>query len=1166
MERAARIGLTGFSELCLFLSLISASALAQSRSVPYSQPSDFYFVAPAFLPVAHPVKRRDARSTTTAHRAEARPTAGLNFASIVDYGSGGVGAYAVAVGDVNGDGNPDLVVANQSADSSGGNGSVGVLLGNGDGTFRSAVPYASGGYQTQAVALADLNVDGKLDLVVTSCCGARGVVGVLLGNGDGTFQPVVTYDSGGFYALTIAVADLNHDGHPDLMVANANSLSVGVLLGNGDGTFQAAVSYGAGGIDFTSSVAVGDVNGDGNPDLLAVNEDSTNLNSSVGVLLGNSDGTFQTAVPYVSGGTGADSVSIADLNGDGVLDLVVANCGSTACNSGTGVVGVLLGNGDGTFQSSVPYGSGGTATNISVAIADIDGDGKPDLICANDSGLAGVLLGNGDGTFQTAVTYSAGPGSQSVAAADVNKDGKIDLLVAIDIANSAGVLLNTSTTATTTALQALPNPSGFGQAVTFTATVTTLGSGIPTGTVTFTDGTTTLGTSALNGSGVATFSTNGLAVGSHSVTAAYGGDSNFSGSASPIVTQTVNQASTTVAVVSTSSPAVYNQSITFTATISPQFGGSATGTVNFMDGATPIGSSAVGGNSASLITNALAVGLHSIVAIYVGDSNFAGSQSPPLPQVVNPASTTTVLTSNPNPSVVRQAVLFTATVAGQFGGSSTGSVTFKSGTVTLGVGTVTAGVATVSVSFPTMGTKLITAAYSGDTNFRASTSAKFSQTVTGSFTGLPYAVGPIVAATTTTPEAEETVVTDPSASPNLVAAITDFSLRVGGAGTNKYSVSNNSGATWSDSFIPLSSGFPITSDGVTWQENRDPSIAVDKQENVYLSGVYQLLASGQKNVNPAAGVYVCHGTLPSVVFTSTSCHPVFAFTSKTNNPFSEDKPSIATDNSSGATSGNVYVTWVHFTNCTKAFTCKSKFIAFSRSIDHGTTWSAPFQVSIAGTNVQWPQIVVGTDGTIYVAFETVIGTGTGQHFVSISTNGGLTFGSPIAITPTFQELSFTSSYRKNSGPGIAVSPVLGAEYLYDVYAVQTQSTVSNVQFVRSKLPKGAGGFTTPFSMNDSTSGQRLFPAAAVDTTGTLHVAWLDSRNSFSVAMYDVYATYSQNLGVTFAPNARVTPALINAGTSQFIGDYMGLTVDPVAGVAHPVWSNTNLQTTTLTIH
>ena len=208
MGRPGRIGLLRFAEFCLFVTLASGWALAQSSAVPFSGPNDFYFFTPGFLPLPHSVKHGDAKSSVTEHRSKNGPTAGLNFASIVDYASGGVGAYAIAVGDVNGDGNPDLVVANQSADSTGGNGSVGVLLGNGDGTFRAAVPYPSGGYQTEAIALADVNLDGKLDLVVTSCCGARGVVGVLLGNGDGTFQPATTYDSGGLYALTVAVADV----------------------------------------------------------------------------------------------------------------------------------------------------------------------------------------------------------------------------------------------------------------------------------------------------------------------------------------------------------------------------------------------------------------------------------------------------------------------------------------------------------------------------------------------------------------------------------------------------------------------------------------------------------------------------------------------------------------------------------------------------------------------------------------------------------------------------------------------------------------------------------------------------------------------------------------------------------------------------------------------
>lgn len=1154
-----------FSLCWLLVSLSSILLLAQSDYTPFLiQPNRFFIAVPAFPQGSH--KRPDISGKTKALGIKAGnpPAAGLAFAPIVDYGSGGVGAYTVAVGDLNGDGKPDLIVANESADSSGGNGSVGVLLGNGDGTFQPAVAYASGGYQTRSVAVADVNGDGKLDLLVTSCCGASGVVGVLLGNGDGSFQPVVTYASGGNDALTVVVADVNRDGKPDLVVANENSVDVGVLLGNGDGTFQTATTYPAGGLDNTSSVAVADVNGDGTPDLLAVNINSSGVTSSVAVLLGNFDGTFQTAVPYGTAGVGAQSIAVADVNGDQKPDLIVANCGSVACNSGAGVVSVLLGNGDGTFQPALPYGSGATATNISVVVADMDGDGKLDLICANDSGLVGVLLGKGDGTFQIAATFTSGTGSQSVAAADVNKDGKLDLLLAIYSANSAGVLINTSTQATTTSLSSFPDPSAFGQLVTLTATVTPQGVGVPTGTVNFLDGTSTLGSSALSGTGVATFSISTLTVGPHSLTAFYAGDSNFTSSTSTPVIQSVAQASTTLSLSSASNPAVYNQSIAFTATITPKFGGAATGTVNFMDGSTPIGSATVSGNTAALNTNLLGVGLHSIGAVYLGDSNFTGSLSSRLSQVVNKAMTTTALTSNPNPSLVGQTVTLTATITGLFGGNATGNVTFKSGTTTLGVATATAGVASLPTSFSTVGKVPLIATYAGDANFKVSASPTITQTVNGGFTGVPYLVGPIVVASTTTPEAEETVITDPSASPNLVAAITDFSLRVGGPGTNKYSVSTNAGATWSDSFIPLSGGFPVTSDGVTWQENRDPSIAIDNQENFYLSGVYELLAGGQVNVNPAAGVYVCQATAPNITLTAASCRPVFAFTAKTNNPFSEDKPSIATDNSTAATSGNVYVAWIHYTRCTKAG-CKSKFIAFSRSTDHGATWTAPAQLSLPGTDVQWPQIVVGNDGTIYVAFETVLSTGTGQHFLSISSDGGVTFAKPLALTPSFQELSYSSTYRKNSGPGIAVSPVSGAEYIYDVYAVQSQTTASSVQFVRSKSPKGAGGFTAPFAMNDSTVGQRLFPAAAIDMSGTLHVAWLDTRNSPVVSQYDVYATYSQTLGATFAPNARITPALINAGTSMFIGDYMGITADPVAGVAHPVWSNKKMQTTTLTI-
>jgi len=394
------------------------------------------------------------------------------FKTPATYGSGGYDAYSVTVADVNGDGKPDLIVANACSNihSCADGGFVGVLLGNGNGTFQTAVTYASGGQNAYSVAVADVNGDGKPDLIVANGCAtiscANGSVGVLFGNGDGTFQTAVTYASGGQYAYSVAVADVNGDGKPDVVVTNgcagstncANT-SVGVLFGNGDGTFQAAVTYASGGQAY--SVAVADVNGDGKPDLVVANRCDLRTscgNGSVGVLLGNGDGTFQTAVTYGSGGFEAWGVVVADVNGDGKPDLVVANAcaNSDSCANSNGSVGVLFGNGDGTFQTAVPYGSGGYDP-FSVALADVNGDGKPDLIVANacgnnnsscSKGSVGVLLANGDGTFQTALTYiSGGEAAWSVAVADVNGDGKPDIVVANRSGNSnsgsVGVLINT---------------------------------------------------------------------------------------------------------------------------------------------------------------------------------------------------------------------------------------------------------------------------------------------------------------------------------------------------------------------------------------------------------------------------------------------------------------------------------------------------------------------------------------------------------------------------------------------------------------------------------------------------------------------------------------------------------------------------------------------------
>jgi hypothetical protein len=233
----------------------------------------------------------------------------------------------------------------------------------------------------------------------------------------------------------VTVADLNHDGIPDLAIANFTGQgTVSILLGNGDGTFQSAQSYAAG--IFPSSVAVGDFNGDGIPDLaLAAGYPNCPGSSSVQVLLGNGDGTFQAATQYSAGDT-PSCVAVRDLNGDGIADLAVTNFVSND-------VSVLLGHGDGTFQAAVNYAVGPSAAPpLSLAVADFNRDGFPDLAVTFAGGVR-LLLGNGDGTFQpTPLSYVAGSYFSALAVGDFNRDGFSDLVVTNPDGNIVSILIN----------------------------------------------------------------------------------------------------------------------------------------------------------------------------------------------------------------------------------------------------------------------------------------------------------------------------------------------------------------------------------------------------------------------------------------------------------------------------------------------------------------------------------------------------------------------------------------------------------------------------------------------------------------------------------------------------------------------------------------------------
>ncbi len=530
--------------VCSFFVLVLAAAMimiasAQSNSAAHanrrsaSQASAFFDSQPSSAGVSP-------QFTPAGQRPQVR------FAPAVTYNTGGLWAFGVAIGDLNGDGIPDLVVVNGY--ENGGNskdGFVGVLLGNGDGTFQNAVSYDTGGLYSGSVAIGDVNGDGYLDVVVSNLLSSS--VSVLLGNGDGTLQAPLSYNVGD-EPYSVSLADLRSDGRLDIVAASANSMNV--LLGNGDGTFQAPLNC-CGGSE--GSFAIGDVNGDGHPDLVLTAQEQ------VAVALGNGDGTFQAPVYYDSGGVVGQGVAIGDVNGDGYPDLAVVSSYKLNCPPNGvcgGSVGVLLGNGDGTFQAAVPYGSHGYYPD-SIAIADMNGDGYPDLVVANTcqqvdpygdcigSPEVTVLINNGDGTFPYHSDFITG-GNYSwdygAAIADVNLDGRPDI-VAVNWnennPNTAGVLLNSLTYKTSTMLTSSPNPSQVSQTVTLTATISSTQE-IPDGqVVTFYSGKAKLGTATAT-NGVASLTTSFSKAGKYTIKASYAGGG-FLGASFGTVRQVVDR-------------------------------------------------------------------------------------------------------------------------------------------------------------------------------------------------------------------------------------------------------------------------------------------------------------------------------------------------------------------------------------------------------------------------------------------------------------------------------------------------------------------------------------------------------------------------------------------------------------------------------------------------
>ena len=574
------------------------------------------------------------------------------------YPLGGFDTPTVVAGDFNSDGKADIVSSSFAAQSATGDGIIGVLLGNGDGSMEAAQQLTPAPVPQSLVA-ADLNGDGISDLVGMencyqgNCSSQQGGVVVLLGLGNHQFGSATEYPAGMAlnYTNGLAVGDLNGDGKPDVVVsgtgvavllgagggslgtatvfptsqltfgppglgdfagngklgvavmhqtvASDGSGAMSVLLGNGDGSLQPETITNTPDIS-GYSLAVGDFNRDGKADVAAlgvtvVDPSSTN---AVTVLLGHGDGTFYVSAnqnelsdqicsgsptagvclpEYPTFGTTPTGIAAADVNGDGNLDLVVANeCMARASSCQTGLLVELLGLGTGSFT----YGQGTTAAPdanlLGVTVADVNGDGIPDLIAPTLSGVA-VWLGQGP-PFPTgsATVYASLPSTLPTTAAvgNLSGDGSVDIAVANGssiaiLYNRAAGAVTQPPAATMTTVASSTNPSVYGTAVTLTATVAASGSTMPTGTVTFSDGGSNLGTVTLSG-GTASLNIASFAVGTHAISAVYSGNTNFASTTSTPLSQLVSQASTAATLASSANPAYLNQTVTFTAMVASQ--------------------------------------------------------------------------------------------------------------------------------------------------------------------------------------------------------------------------------------------------------------------------------------------------------------------------------------------------------------------------------------------------------------------------------------------------------------------------------------------------------------------------------------------------------------------------------------------------------------------
>jgi Bacterial Ig-like domain (group 3)/FG-GAP-like repeat len=622
------------------------------------------------------------------------------------------------IADVNNDGIADIVFTPPQGGSY-----FGTALGRGDGSFSALNQF------TQLPATAtyyllmtgDFNGDGKIDTVAIQpgsegedpCAQpANAQLFSYLGSGDGRFQAVgAALPLGVAYAAAGVSGDFNSDGKLDLILPYG-VCQQGLLFvpGKGDGTFGTPVPLNVSQDNQTPGLLVGDLNNDKKLDFIWGDA----------VFLGNGDGTFKQIPLTGPAAPNAIAIALADLNGDGILDVVSSPDGA-----------IYAGNGDGTFQTT-PFYTVPLPQNTylkSFATADVNGDGNPDLLLVqtgNGPPYLAVYLGDGHGnftqdpnsyyvststsTFGVNATVPSRLNNQAPAPASDNKQ---DLLITLTSGTeystpyTVSLLNQTNPPAvkpapinSATSLQAAPDTGTPGASVTLTAFVFGIS---PTGSVTFSSNGTTMGTEALV-NGTATLQLSFANVGSYAITASYPGDSNNSASTSSVVNVTIGQAATTTALQATPTAGNVNGQITLTANVT---GSTPTGTVTFVSGSTSLGKATLTKGAATLQTSFAAAGSYPITANYQGDANNLGSTSSPVTVVIAAPDFTVGAAPTSGSVAAGQSATFTFTVTPLAG--YTGTVKFSCGTLP-SLATCSFSPATVTLSGGTAVTSTLTVA------------------------------------------------------------------------------------------------------------------------------------------------------------------------------------------------------------------------------------------------------------------------------------------------------------------------------------------------------------------------------------------------------------------------------------------------------------------------